>query len=156
IRRFYGPGEVARVLENGNVVSATSILLFPREFDATSARGGCGLPATAGEGPWNAVDENPFNVPAIFDNTADPETCISVRPRLPREGNGVIAVSIPARAVVTRFVHMYVPPVEIAPLVAIILFDLEIPNEERCSAAQTLVHSAVLDAMTEIAGDQTT
>lgn len=156
IRRFYGNADFARTIVNGEVVEERPIQLFPRAFEAAIAPGPCGLPATAEEGPWGLAIDNPFSAPAVFSGGADPETCVSVRPELPLGGGGVAALTLPARAVIAQFTHIYVPPVDIAPLVAIPIFDLEIPNEERCNAAQQLVRSAVLDAATEIAADEAT
>ncbi len=155
IRSFLGGTDVAREYdEDGELIAERVIELFPRTFDHVLTLGACSGPESAAHPGWKPSSNNPFVATSSFSAGLDPETCASVRPSLPRGGAGVAALTIRARAVIERFSHAYAPASEISPLVAIPLFDLEIPNEERCSAAQNLVRAAVLDAATEIAADE--
>jgi hypothetical protein len=154
IRRHYSALEPSNTLDaDGNPVASRSILLFPRAFEAIAAPGACSIPAGPKATGWTLETANPFNIDAAFSDGSNPLTCVSVRPSLPKDGNAVGALTIGARAVVTRFQHVYTPPVEISPLVFMILFDLELPTEQRCTEAEDLVRSSIMDAATDLAAD---
>lgn len=137
---------VRTVLPDGRV---DLVLLFPHTFDALVLPGACGSAPRGDTLGWTPLTTNPFSLPAVFDG--DGVACLAIRPGLPEGGAPVAQRTIPARAVVERFTHVYVPPVEVSPLVFLPLFDLELPEEARCAQARDLVRSAVLEAATDLA-----
>lgn len=152
IRRFYSEAEeVQEVAEDGTKAVIGAALLFPRAFEAWTGPGACGGAAPAGDQAWRRVEESPVELAATFSEGPDPLACVRIRPVLPEGGAEVAARTITARAEVTSFRHTYTPPVESSPLVFLPMFDLELPNAERCAQAQDLVRSALLDAATDIA-----
>jgi hypothetical protein len=155
IREYYSSVELVRELDDdGELITESRTVLFPRAFEVEVRAGPCGLPAEASASGWVAAVGNPFTQHAEFSSGERPEACASVRPAAPAGGGGVAARTIGARALVTRFTHTYVPPIEIAPLVVQLFFDLELPNAERCSAAQELVRTAILEAAVDIAASR--
>jgi hypothetical protein len=152
IRRHFPSLEPSNTIDDsGNVIGMGTILIFPRTFDALASSGGCGLPAGPTAEGWTTESSTPFAIAASFSGGSDPLTCISIRPTHPKGGNAIGALTIGARAVVTRFQHVYTPPVEISPLVYLPLFDLELPTVDRCNAAESLVETAIMDAATDLA-----
>lgn len=152
IRRFYTEAEdVKRIDEDGNEEIIGTALLFPRSFEVWTGPGACGGDISGAEEAWAPVEESPFMAAATFSEGPDPLACARIRPALPGGGAAVAATTVTARAEVVSFRHMYRPPVESSPLVFLPMFDLELPNAERCSEAQNLVQSALIEAATDIA-----
>lgn len=129
---------------------------FERSFEAHTAAGGCASPAAPDDPSWVRVPSGRFELDAPFSTGEAPLSCLSVRPSEPVGGAAVLEVSVPARALVTTFDHVYSPPVEIAPLVFLPLFDLQIASPERCAEAEQLITGAIAAAAQEIAGAQET
>lgn len=155
IRRYFAAPVPARVLASDGVpISQRTVLLFSRSFEVQTTPGPCTAAASGDDPGWTRQDGNPFTTPAAFSAGADSQTCVSVRPALPERGPAVGAAGVGGRALITRFQHVYTPIVEKSPLVFVLMFDLELAAPARCSAAQDLVRSAVLEAAAEIATAQ--
>lgn len=121
---------------------------FPRRFEAFSQADACAqLPD---DPPWQAVT-NPPEIPALFSEGPRPLSCITIRPDRPALGAPVVRQTIPARALTTRFRHVFVPPRTQAPLVYRMLFDLELPNQARCQDAQSVVRASFRQGAEDIA-----
>lgn len=129
--------------------STSAPVLFPRTFEALVRPGACSTAAAPDAKDWTRLEGNPSETQASFSSEVDPRACVSVRPSLPRGGPSVASATVEARALVTRFSHVYSPKVELSPMVFIPFFDLEIANETRCQEAENLVTSAILDTARE-------
>jgi hypothetical protein len=125
---------------------------FPRAMEALVEPGGCGAEPSASDPRWQQLRSDRFTLETeSFSAASDPTVCLSVRPAEPIGGGTVARASVPARALILSFDHVYSPPVETSPFVFLILFDLEIPNEGRCAEAEQLLVAAIRDAAIEIA-----
>jgi hypothetical protein len=62
----------------------------------------------------------------------------------------VLVASVPARAVVDTFQHVYTPPTESAPLVYLPMYDLDLPSEMRCTDAEGLIDASIMNAAVAI------
>lgn len=122
---------------------------FARGFEAAVAPGPCGA---AARGPWREVEGFPADVDAALD--AGGRGCVAVRPRRPPGGPAVALRTVRARALVQRFRHVYQPPEVAAPLVWLVLFDLELPSPSRCRRAQEALRDAVDRIAREIAAEE--
>ena len=126
-------------------------LLFPRRFEAQVSPGPCAATPAPEDAGWQRVTGSPFTTTATFSAGLEPLACVSLRPDRPRSGPAVARATVPARALISDFRHVYTPPVETSPLVFLPIFDLEIPGEARCREAQSLVETAVREAANQIA-----
>jgi hypothetical protein len=151
IRRHYAGLEPV-LLDSAGDMGAT--LWFPRTFDVVTSSRSCSGRASPFDPRWTLAPTSPFKVSARFSGGDAPLACASVRPTLPPGGPEVAHVSVGARALVSNLQHVYTPAVEVSPLVFLPLFDLDLPTEQRCSEAEDLVRTAVLDAATAIASNQ--
>lgn len=113
--------------------------LFHRGYELALRRGACGAPFE--EQAWQSVRQLPLDVPVVFDENE--LACVGVRPIVPKKGPEVAQITFSARALVRSYRHLFTPPVVAEPLVYAILFDLEIPNEERCLQTQTTLEQMV-------------
>ncbi|MFO0725040.1 MAG: hypothetical protein U1E65_14770 [Myxococcota bacterium] len=115
-------------------------LTVDRSFDGLISPD-CGRPLPD-DPRWVRLGASHGRLPADFSSTRS-EVCAFARPSQPAGEPLVAEHAVPARATLDIFDHTYVPPVEVAPVIYQLFFDLEIPTEARCAAAKELVHSAV-------------
>ena len=148
IREHFGLAELVERQEGDRVIREGTALLFARTFDARVTPGAC---ADTNRGSWTTLDSVPGIIDGAFDESPIPTACLAVRPSLPPGGPAVGERSLTARAVLTDYEHVYSPAVEVAPIVFVPLFDLEIPDVARCQTAQDLVRATLISVATEIA-----
>lgn len=119
---------------------------FERTFEVNLTPGACGPTSGA---TFATLSRFPAEVEARFDESQ--LACVALRPALPPEGPVVATRTLAARAVARRFQHTYDPPVVPAPLVALLLFDLEIPNPSRCLRTEEDLEATVTELALSIA-----
>jgi hypothetical protein len=146
IRRLFPSPEI-------DPATGTGVILFPRTLEARVGPGGCAGPFPANDPGWGPLAADRAMLAAPFFGDGVPLVCVSLRPADPPEGPAVEEQTVLPRAVTHPFQHVYTPPVEIAPLVYLPLFDLEISSSARCTEAEGLIDSAVMDSALAIGGD---
>mgnify|MGYP006293523925 CR=1 FL=1 len=119
---------------------------FPRSYEVAMRPGPCSAPFD--EADYAEAAPLPVEVEPRFDDEA--LACFGLRPVRPRPGPAVATRTVPARAIARRFAHTYLPPVVSAPLVFLPVFDVEIPNPERCQQTQEALEAAVRSVALDI------
>jgi hypothetical protein len=144
---------IRRVFSMLDTSTPGGVLLFPRNFELHLSPGACADPPSSEDHGWSPLPSTRGMIPAPFPATADPLLCLRLRPALPPGGSEVLAMSVPARAIVDTFQHVYTPPTESAPLVYLPMYDLDLPSEMRCSDAEGLIDSSVMNAAVSVSAN---
>ncbi len=128
-------------------------LLFPRKFEVKLSKGPCGDSSAPQTTPWTEIESFPAVQPAEYDGSPFMRACVQLRPQAPESGPIVAEASVPARAVVRNYRHVYSPPVEVAPLAFLVLYDLELTNSARCKDVQDQLADMIETAAQRISAE---
>jgi len=122
-----------------------------RRYAALLSPGGCGAPVGADDPRWSAPQPARFSLPVAFEEGPNPAACLTLKADRPAGAAPFISRTLAPGALVDRLDHVYAPPVEIAPMVWMVLSDLQLPSEQACALAQQRLSSAMAGAAASIA-----
>ncbi len=137
------------------VASAARDQLIPwmRTFDMIATPGACADPVAEDDARWARRVPARHLLAAELPSAEDPALCLEVRPNRPRGAPAASRRSVWAPAQIESFDHVYAPPVEVAPLVWMVVSDLHLPSETACARNESRLERAVADAAQAIAAE---
>lgn len=151
-----GGGQGLEVGVDDPVAAAADRLLMPwvRRFDMIATPGPCAEPVADDDPRW--IRGAPARQVIVEPLPAGPDRalCLEVRPDRPRGAPPAFRRSVGPTAQIETFDQDYAPPVEVAPLVWMLISDLHLPSETACARNESRLERAVADAAQAIAAQE--
>lgn len=126
---------------------------WSRTYDMIATPGACGDPLGEDDPRWLRGARSRQVIEAPLPTGADPALCVEVRPTVPSGVPVSVRRSVGPVAQLETFDHTYAPPVELSPLVWMVVSDLQLPSESACTRNESRLERAVAQAADAIAAE---